>query len=446
MSAPARSLKQRVMRAGGWTAAGYGINQLLRFASNLLMTRLLFPEAFGLMAIVQAVITGVTLLSDLGIGQSIVRHARGMEPTYMNTAWTIQVFKGALIALAIGVASFPVAAAYGQPQLGELLPVAALAALIGGFNSTKIALASRNVDAMRVTVVDVGSLAVGILASLGLALYDPSPRALVWGNVVGALAKMVASHFVLDGPLNRFAWDKQVASSIFSFGAWVLLSSGLTFLTGEGNRLILAALLDVRLLGLLGLAGTINLVMWQAVRQVSMRVLFPAYAEVFRTDPKRLTSVVERARWMQIAPAWLAAALFALAGPPIIRFLYDARYAEAGIILQIQALSLMVGMLMGSYGGVLWAMDKMRLSTAMLFVQIVAQVGGMLAGGWLAGKGGVIVGFAAGAWLLYPVHVVVYRRLGLWHPRVDIPVVLLSAVVTGIVAVTAEWHIVRSWG
>lgn len=446
MSLPKGTLKQRVMRAGGWTAAGYGANQLIRFASNLLMTRLLFPEAFGLMAIVQAVITGVTLLSDLGIGQSIVRHARGTEPSYMNTAWTIQILKGIVISLAICAVAFPVAAAYGQPLLGPLLLVAALAGLIGGFNSTKIALASRNVDAMRVTVIDVGSLTLGILSSLALALHDPSPWALVWGNVIGAFAKMVASHFVLKGPLNRLAWDTTVAKSIFSFGAWVLLSSALTFLTGEGNRLILAALLDVRLLGLLGLAGTINLVLWQAVRQVSARVLFPAYAEVVRTDRKRLTQVVERARWMQIAPGWILAAAFAAAGPHIIRFLYDPRYADAGIILQVQALSLMVTMLMGSYGGVLWAIDKMRLSTVMLAVQIVVQIGGMLAGAWLYGKGGVIIGFAAAAWLLYPVHVVVYRRLGLWHPRIDIPVVAASLAMTLYVALTADWNTLRAWG
>jgi O-antigen/teichoic acid export membrane protein len=446
MSLPKGTLKQRVMRAGGWTAAGYGANQLIRFGSNLLMTRLLFPEAFGLMAIVQAVITGVTLLSDLGIGQSIVRHARGTEPSYMNTAWTIQILKGVLISLAICAVAFPVAAAYGQPLLGPLLLVAALAALIGGFNSTKIALASRNVDAMRVTAIDVGSLTLGILSSLAFALHDPSPWALVWGNVIGALAKMLASHYVLKGPLNRLAWDKEVAHSIFSFGAWVLLSSALTFLTGEGNRLILAALLDVRLLGLLGLAGTINLVLWQAVRQVSARVLFPAYAEVVRTDPKRLSGVVERARWMQVAPGWMLALVFALSGPQIIRFLYDPRYADAGIILQFQALSLMVTMLIGSYAGVLWAIDKMRLSTAMLAVQIVVQVAGMFVGAWLFGKGGVIIGFAAAAWLLYPVHAIVYWRLGLWHWRIDVPVVVASLLATTWVAATADWNAIRAWG
>ena len=43
MSLSTSGLKQRVFRAGGWTAAGYGVGQLLRFGSNIILTRLLFP-------------------------------------------------------------------------------------------------------------------------------------------------------------------------------------------------------------------------------------------------------------------------------------------------------------------------------------------------------------------------------------------------------------------
>ena len=44
--APVRSLRERVLKSGGVTTIGYAISQLLRFASNLILTRLLFPEAF----------------------------------------------------------------------------------------------------------------------------------------------------------------------------------------------------------------------------------------------------------------------------------------------------------------------------------------------------------------------------------------------------------------
>ena len=67
------TLRQRVLHSGSWTLAGYGVSQALRFGGNLILTRLLFPEAFGMMGIIQAVIFGVWMLTDVGIGPSIVQ-------------------------------------------------------------------------------------------------------------------------------------------------------------------------------------------------------------------------------------------------------------------------------------------------------------------------------------------------------------------------------------
>ena len=89
-----KSLKQMATHGSLWTIAGYGTTQVLRFASNLLLARWLFPQAFGLMAIVNGVIQGLAMLSDVGIGQSIIRHHRSDDPEFYNTAWTLQIHTG----------------------------------------------------------------------------------------------------------------------------------------------------------------------------------------------------------------------------------------------------------------------------------------------------------------------------------------------------------------
>ena len=445
MSLRTSGLKQRVFRAGGWTASSYAVGQLLRFGSNIILTRLLFPEAFGLMMIVQSVITGVALLSDVGLAQSIIRNPRGADTAFLNTAWTIQIAKGFLMALVLWLSAAPVAAFYKQPLLAQLLPVAALAAVFAGFNSTKLALAERNVDARPISLIDLGSLAIGLVASMLLAWHDPSPWALVWGNLLGTVTKLLASHLLLKGARNRLAWDQGAARSILSFGTWVLLSSALTFLSGEGSKLMSAALLDVKLLALLGLATTLNLVLWQAMRHLAGRVMFPAYSEVWRKEPKRFSSVVERSRRVLIGPAWLLAFGLAFLGPRIVNFLYDPRYADAGVILQFLAVGLMVGTLSGSFSGVLWAMGRAKLSTILLVLQVAVQFGCMLLGNALYGKTGVIVGLAGAAWVFYPMQAFVLARIGLWHPRTDLPVVVASTAAVIGVAFTVDWSRALAW-
>jgi len=46
------SVKQLAVRGAVWTIASYGLSQVLRLGSNLILTRLLVPEMFGLMSLV----------------------------------------------------------------------------------------------------------------------------------------------------------------------------------------------------------------------------------------------------------------------------------------------------------------------------------------------------------------------------------------------------------
>ncbi|MFN3500356.1 MAG: oligosaccharide flippase family protein, partial [Pannonibacter indicus] len=75
------------MRGTAISLAGTGGQQLLRLASNLALTRLLFPEAFGLMALIQTFMVGLQMFSDIGIRPSIIQNKRGEEADFLNTAW-----------------------------------------------------------------------------------------------------------------------------------------------------------------------------------------------------------------------------------------------------------------------------------------------------------------------------------------------------------------------
>ena len=121
-------LKRRVITAGAWSLAGYAVSQVIRFGSNLIMTRLLVPEMFGVMAIATIVMVGLAMFSDLGLRQSIVQSRRGDDPAFLNTAWALQILRGLVlwaIALAIALGLYladragmvPAGSVYADPSL-----------------------------------------------------------------------------------------------------------------------------------------------------------------------------------------------------------------------------------------------------------------------------------------------------------------------------------------
>jgi O-antigen/teichoic acid export membrane protein len=423
------TLRQRALKSGSWTFLGYALNQFLRFGGNLILTRLLFPEAFGMMAIVQTVILGATMLSDMGVAPCIVQNKRGEDQGFLNTAWSLQVVRGAALWGLMWLVSEPLASLYQQPMLAELLPAAALTALITGFNSTKLATADRRLDAPRVTLIEVGSYALGLTITLLWAWADHTVWALVWGSVIGAMVKMLASHLLLHGMGNRFQWDRESAAILFGFGQWIFVSSLITFLAGEGNKLLIGAMLDIHQLAFYTLASTMSLMFMQATQQISAKVLFPSYAEIVRNRPQDLSAALEKSRLAIILPGWLVAVFFVFLGDEVMRLLYDARYAESGAMLEMLAIGTLAGIISLSYAGVLMAKGMVGMSALLQAIQVAIQITAMLVGHQLNGLTGLMTGLAAANWLMYLIIAMLFSRLSLWHPRVDLPFLGMSAVV-----------------
>ena len=94
-----QQLRARILRALSSSLVGFGGTNVLRLLGNLALTRLLFPEAFGLMALGSVVTTGLRMVSDLGIRSAVIRSPRGDEEDFLNTAWILKILQGTFHAL-----------------------------------------------------------------------------------------------------------------------------------------------------------------------------------------------------------------------------------------------------------------------------------------------------------------------------------------------------------
>lgn len=423
------TFRQRVLYSGSWTLVGYGVSQVLRLGGNLILTRLLFPEAFGMMAIINVACYGMTVLVDMGLGQSIVQNKRGNDPAFVNTAWTIQIILGFLIWIGLSALALPIATLYNVPQLAAMLPVVGFGSAISGFNSTKLYTAQRNLEAKRVTLIEVGTYALGLLCTIYLAWLQQSVWSLVWGGLITSALKMFASHMMLHGINNKFAWERDAVSHLIRFGRWIMWSSMLSFVSSEGARMLIGAVLDMRQLALFTLASTMSLMFWSAIQQLASRVFFPAYAEVYRDRPKSLTTILFKSRLAITLPSWVLGVLFVYLGTQLMGLLYDKRYFDSGPMLELLAAGTLAGCVWGSYTGVLLAMGKVATMTMLTASQILLQLGGMVIGYQFGGGMGLVAGIAAANWAMYPVQALVMSRNGLWQPRLDLPFLAASILI-----------------
>lgn len=177
------SLMQRAIRSTAFTMAGFASSQVLRLGSNLILTRLLFPEAFGLMAMVSVFLMGLNMFSDVGVGPAIMQSKRGDDRDFLNTAWTIQIMRGVLLYIVACALAWPIAQYFGEPDLTLFLPVAAITLVVQGLYPTRLETANRHLQAGRVTVIELASQIVSIATALCLAWLLQSVWALVLSGI-----------------------------------------------------------------------------------------------------------------------------------------------------------------------------------------------------------------------------------------------------------------------
>jgi len=414
------SLKALALKGGLWTGAGFGTEKILQLASNLILTRLLFPEAFGIMALVNVVMIGLHLFSDIGIQPSIVQNRRGAEQTFLNTAWTIQIIRGFFLwGVAVAIA-WPASLLYDQPILFPLISMVGATAAINGFQTTALATATRRIDLGRVTVMRLGVQIVAITITVALAWWLKSIWALAIGNVIGAALGTAIGHLVLPSHGHAVAIDRSALKELVRFGKWIFLTTLTTFLGGRGLRGIQGILVSAGTLGQIYIAGTLAWALGELTSRLIGTVAFPTLSKVAREDPHRFATVLTRFRTRILIPALPAFVVLALAAQHLIDFLYDDRYAPAGTYLAISALTSAVGILPMPYVNAFLAKGDSRTCFLTGVALAGLRVGGLLIGFLAGGVVGMLVGMGVATLIYYFLVAVLARRAGFLSLRIDV--------------------------
>lgn len=412
-------LMARILRSSSWTLAGYGGGQALRLAANLILTRLLFPEAFGLMALVSVVTVGLTMFSDVGIGPAIAQNKRGDDPDFLNTAWTIQVIRGFGLWACASLLALPAAALYDAPELAQYLPIAGISLAIAGFNPTRIETARRHLLVGRLTALELAAQAIGILSMIALALITRSVIALVVGGVIGVAAKLVLTHLFLPGTANRFRWEAKAAKELIRFGKWIFLSTAFWFIASQGDRAILGRFLTLDILGVYNIGyflASFPLLLGHAVTQ---RVLIPVYREKPPSESPQNLRNLHRLRVGLTGGIMVLLALMALAGPALVDLLYDARYQAAGAIVVLLSCALIPQVVGMSYDQAALAAGDSKRFFVFSGCRAVLQVAALLIGVTQFGLAGALLAMAIAGLMTYPVLIWLARQHRAWDAPHD---------------------------
>ena len=322
------------LRGTTWTVAGYGTSQVFKLLSAVVLARMVAPQAFGLVALVTVFLSGLEMLSDLGIGVSVIQSPHGDDRAFINTGFIIQMVRGTILCgVACGLA-FPFAIFYKQPAVLALAIVGSLSTLIRGFGSGSIWTLNRQVKIKELTLLNTGSDFFGLLVSVVWAVISPTAWAIVAGRVAASIALVIASHVIAEHPIS-LTWDSRAAREILTFGFGMFLSSSTYFLAGEAERLVVGKFVNLVELACFSLALSISSAASRGFGQVLSRVFFPMMSSSVREDLDGAYRHFKKTRRLTVVLSVCMSVGFITCGKELVHILLGPKYAAAGWMLQL---------------------------------------------------------------------------------------------------------------
>lgn len=361
-------LTKSTSKALSWSYAGSFVRLLLTFGVNILLTRLLGPKPFGLLAIAMLLFGLGNLLAGIGVTTALIQKP-AISRRDIRFCFSVQTLLGSFAALILFLSAPAMAAFFRQQELTQVLRALAPLFLLQSFGATASALLSREQNTRSIQIASIISY---LVAFLGLAV----PMALmgygIWSVVTAYLVQALINNILIYAmkrhslvPLLHRDQIGLLKFGVSNFGAnlsnWGISNLDNTFVGRMSGPLAL---------GFYSRAFTLASLPAESVVMNLLQVLLPAFSRVqARSDCLRRTYIAA----VGLVAIVLLPAFFGMAAVPgvVVLGLYGAKWAGAVRLFQPLALAIPVNALMALSGPLLAARGKPHVEMSLQFAVVL---------------------------------------------------------------------------
>jgi O-antigen/teichoic acid export membrane protein len=328
-------LRAKAARGGAWLGGGSFAEQVSRFARNMLLTRLLAPNAFGTMAIVLSSQSLVSSFTDVGVWPAVIQNPRGGEDEYLNAAWWFGMARAVFIYFVIFAAAPWVSHFYGDPELSPLLRVALLSIVLDGMLSPRAKLAQKQMKFGTWAIISNGGAVLGVALTIALSFVMRDVWALVIGYCSENAFRCVLSYALCPG-LPSLSWDKRAFQDLMKFSKGMVGLSFLNLIFSRADIFVLGKLYSPAELGLYTMAVYLVQTPSGFLINLLSTTLLPAFSHVNQDRERLNRMLIEVTSWIVLL-GLPAVAMLWLCGSSLLTVTYGARYAASATALALAA-------------------------------------------------------------------------------------------------------------
>ena len=401
------NLRQKTVQGIFWSIIQKWGRAGLSIITFVVLSRLLTPEAFGLVSLATVFTVFIELFLDQGFGAAIVQRAE-IEPEHLDTAFWINILTGFLMTIGLIVTSGLIATIFEQPDLAPVLKWLSLSFILSSLSSTQISilqrkLAFKNLAARSLVATTIGGIVGMVMAFSGFG---------VWSLIGQDLATGLTGAVILWGSSD---WRPGLKVSLkhykemFTFGVSVVGNHALTILIRRSDDLLIGYFLGPTLLGFYTIGYQLLLVIIRLVTEVTNSVAFPAFSRI-QDQPKRMRRAfynVTQYTSLLAFPVFIGMAVLA---PELVPLIFGEKWAPSIPVMQVLSLIGILQSVLFFNGSVIKASGKPSWQLGIMLLNAVFSVIGFL---FAVNRGIVAVAasFVIVGYLLAPISYIAVRRL-----------------------------------
>ena len=334
------SLLGRSVKSIGVLAAASGMEHLFRLIRNIILVRILAPDAFGIMAAVTASVAIIEAFAEVGLKQNVIQHEKGADDEFLRIIYLLAISRSLfLYAIAFTAAPF-IAEFFNRPESTDILRVGFLVIPIEGAVSPRLTLLEKELNYRKWAIITQGSAFVGITVAIASAFHFQNVWALIIGYVTESSTRCIASQLICPQRLS-LSIDSFYLREVLKFSRRIFGLPVLMLLYAQADTFVIGRVLSLELLGFYALAKGLSEVPTMLIAKIVNPVLLSATSQLKKNE-EDMKNVLLSAIEIIMTFGMPAVALMIVLSKSILTVLYGAPFAFVALPFGILSMNALV--------------------------------------------------------------------------------------------------------
>ncbi len=265
--------------------------QLIQFIIQVVLARLLLPEQFGTVAILNVFILIATAMIQYGFSTALVQKKSADETDY-SSVFYVNVLIAAVMYIILFFSAPILSIFYEDPQLTILLRVQSVILFLGAASSVQNSWLTKKMNFKCSCLINLGAIIAQGIVGIFLAINSYGAWSLVWAQIANSATLVLLGFvFVEWRPTLKFSYNK--VRVLFNFGRNILLATLIETVFSNIYSLVIGKVYTKEALGYYNRGQSIPNMLVTTINGAIQGVLFPVLSQ-FQDDRMRIKSMMKR--------------------------------------------------------------------------------------------------------------------------------------------------------